>query len=100
MRKIFSFVILSLLVAGTMLAAPADLSAATCRLKIKLDAPGGVNYAKLYVDGRYKGYVYSSRYTTVRVESGRSHSVMAYRSKGGEYLSWSIIFSRSFWASC
>lgn len=95
MKKIVTFIVFALLVTGTLLATPTDASAATCRLRIKLDAPSGINYAKLYVDGRYKGYVYTRRYKTVRVAAGRSHSVMATRKVGSDYYKGSNFFSIS-----
>jgi len=57
------------------------------RLRIKLSRRSFVAWAKLYVNGRYRGRIYRRRYRTFRVKGGRRLSITAKRRyRGANYF--------------
>lgn len=62
---------------------PGAISGALGKLEVGYSAPPEVTRAMLYVNGRYKGFMYRNRTLAVMVETGRSHVVRVFRQEGG-----------------
>jgi len=55
-------------------------------VKFKLTSSSKVSWAKLYVNGSYKGHVRKSSYTRVRLKTGKSYRIVAKKTMGRRYF--------------
>ncbi len=85
MKRILSMIIVALFVMTFMVVLlPSTASAATYRtVKFKLTSTSSVSWAKLYVNGSYKGHVRKSGYKRIRLRAGKEYKIVAKRSFGG-----------------
>jgi len=85
MKRILSMLFMVLFVATVLLVmVPNSASALSYRtIKFKLTSTSSVSWAKLYINGSYKGHVRKSSYKRIRLRAGKEYRIVAKRTYGG-----------------
>jgi len=97
MRKIIPGLLLILFIASfVMVVTPSSVSAASYRtVKFKLTRSSGVSWAKLYINGNYKGHVRKRSFRRIRLRTNRIYRIVAKRSNDRGYFQRSKTFRLS-----
>ncbi len=87
MRKLLSMLFIILFITGIVtVITPNRASAASYRtVKFKLTSTSGIRWAKLYINGHYKGHVRKSSYRRIRLRTGKTYRIVAKRTRGGRF---------------